>query len=39
MTGMDRSEPLAELVKAGCHRFVVNDRPATAGEPAEPDAA
>jgi hypothetical protein len=39
MTELDRSELLAELVKAGCRRFVVSDRQAAAGEPAEPDAA
>jgi hypothetical protein len=38
MTGMDRSELLAELVKAGCRRSVVSDRQAAAGEPVEPDA-
>jgi len=35
MTGVDRSELFAELVKAGCRRFVVSDRergPAAQGE-------
>ena len=39
MTGVDRSELLAEMVRAHCRRFVVSDRQAAAGEPAEPDAA
>ena len=39
MTGLDRSELLAEMVRTHCRRFVVSDRQAAAGEPAETDAA
>ena len=38
MTGLDRSELFAEMVRTHCRRFVVSDRQAAAGEPAEPDA-
>ena len=31
MLGMDKSELLADLIKAGCKRFVVNDRESGAG--------
>jgi hypothetical protein len=39
MTVLDRSELFAEMVRTHCRRFVVSDRQAAAGEPAEPDAA
>jgi hypothetical protein len=35
MTGMDKSELFAELVRAGCRRFVVSDRERGPGESAE----
>ena len=38
MSGLSKSELFAELVKAGCRRYVVSDRQG-AGEPAESDAA
>jgi hypothetical protein len=38
MTGLDRSDLFAEMVRSQCRRFVVNDRQATPGEMAEPDA-
>jgi hypothetical protein len=38
MTGLDRSELFAELVKAGCRRSVVSHHQVMAEEPAEPDA-
>jgi len=39
MTGMDKSELFAELVRAGCRRFVVSDRERGPGDSADPDAA
>lgn len=39
MTGLSKSELFAELVKAGCKRFVVSDRAQGPGEAAESDAA
>ena len=39
MTGMDRSELLAEMVRTHCRRFVVSDRQSPAEALAEPDAA
>jgi len=39
MVGMSKSELFAELVKAGCKRFVVSDRERGPGEPTEADAA
>jgi hypothetical protein len=42
MTGLSKSELFAELVKAGCKRFVVSDRERPPGESidlAETDAA
>lgn len=40
MVGMSKSELFAELVRAGCKRFVVSDRERGPGEPpAEVDAA
>jgi hypothetical protein len=40
MMGMSKSDLFAELVRAGCKRFVVSDRERGPGEPAaEGDAA
>lgn len=40
MMGLSKSELFAELVRAGCKRFVVSDRERGPGEPAaEGDAA
>jgi hypothetical protein len=39
MVGMSKSELFAELVRAGCKRFVVSDRERTSGDLADPDAA
>ncbi len=39
MTGMDKSELFAEMVKATCRRFVVSDRQSGPGEPVDTDAA
>jgi hypothetical protein len=39
MVGMSKSGLFAELVRAGCRRFVVSDRERAAGDPAETDAA
>jgi hypothetical protein len=39
MTGLDRSELLAEMDRTHCRRFVVSDRQGTAETPAEPDTA
>jgi hypothetical protein len=39
MTGVDKSTLFAELVKAGCRRFVVSDRERGPGDTAETDAA
>ncbi len=39
MTGLDKSELFAELVKNGCKRFVVSDRERGPIEVSEPDAA
>lgn len=40
MSGQSKSELFAELVKAGCRRWVVSDRQAREGEPtAEGEAA
>lgn len=40
MTGLSKSARFAELVRAGCKRFVVSDRERGPGEPAaEVDAA
>jgi hypothetical protein len=38
MTGLSESDLFAELVKAGCKRFVVSDRAQVPGEAAEADA-
>ncbi len=39
MTGQSKSELFAELVRAGCRRYVVHDHGRDRGEPAEPVAA
>ena len=39
MMGMSKSDLFAELVRAGCKRFVVSDRERAAEDLAEPDAA
>lgn len=39
MTGQSKSELFAELVKAGCKRFVVSDRERGPGESVDTDAA
>jgi len=39
MTGLNKSELFAELVKAGCRRFLVSDRGRGPGESAEAGAA
>lgn len=39
MVGLSKSDLFAELVKAGCKRFVVSDRERGPGEAAETDAA
>ena len=39
MAGLSKSELFADLVKAGCRRFVVHDLARTAAAPAESDAA
>ncbi len=39
MVGMSKSDLFAELVRAGCKRFVVSDRDRAAGDGADIDAA
>lgn len=39
MTGLDKSQLFAELVKAGCKRFVVSDRERGPGETVDTEAA
>ena len=39
MSGQSKSDLFAELVKAGCKRYVVSDRQGAPGEHVESDAA
>lgn len=39
MMGLDKSELFAELVKAGCRRFVVSDRQSGAADQGDVEAA
>lgn len=39
MTGVDRSQLFAEMVKAHCRRFVVSDRASAPGGPVDTDGA